>query len=106
MPVLTYTEGNIPTSEQFRKDLEDASKRANPVDDLLELAGLLQAYEHQYGMKSEEFYRKFQAGQLDDELQHCMKWAAFYDTYLRTRRVLELSLMRSAVTVQEMELAA
>ncbi len=38
MPVLTYTEGNIPTSEQFRKDLEDASKRANPVDDLLEIA--------------------------------------------------------------------
>ena len=106
MPVISYTEGNIPTPEQFSKDLAEAIGKANPVDDLLELADLLQGFEQQYGMKSEDFHRQFQAGQLDDELQHCMKWEAFYDAYLRTRRVLELSLMRSAVAVQEMELAA
>ncbi len=40
-------------------------------------------------MTSAEFYQKFQAGQLDDELQHCMEWAALYDAYLRTRNVLK-----------------
>jgi len=106
MPVLTYTEGNIPTSEQFRKDLEDASKRANPVDDLTELVEALQEFEREYGLDSADFYKQFQAGQLDDELQHCMEWAALYDAYLRTRKVLKLALIQSAAVIRELELAA
>jgi len=106
MPVLSYTEGNIPTSEQFSKELADAIKRSNPVDDLVELVDALQEFEQEYGLDSADFYQKYQAGQLDDELQHCMEWAALYDTYLRTRKVLKLALMRSAAVIRELELAA
>ncbi len=106
MPVLTYTEGNIPTSEQFSKDLADAMQRANPVDDLAELVEALQEFEQEYGLDSADFYQKFQAGQLDDELQHCMEWAALYDAYLRTRKVLKVALTRSAAVIRELELAA
>jgi len=34
---------------------------------------------------------------LDDELQHCVEWAAVYQLFLQTQQVLEAALMRAAV---------
>ncbi len=108
MPELVYTKDAIPTSEQFRADLEHAMKMANPVDDLLELADELREFETQYNMRSEEFYTRFQAGVLDDELQHCMEWAAAYDMFVKTRRLIEATMMRAAVRLmpQQEEIVA
>jgi len=106
MPILKYTQETMPSSEQFSKDLAQAISDANPVDDLLELSDLLKEFEEQYGMDSAQFYLQYQAGRLDDELQHCMEWAAIYDTYLRTRRLLESALLRPVVAGQKVKLAA
>lgn len=98
MPKLTY-KGALPTPEEFKRDIADAVMNANPIDDLLELANDLHQYELKYGLTSEEFYQGYQAGMLNDELQHCMRWAAIYRMFVKTKRQLENALMRTAIRV-------
>jgi hypothetical protein len=70
---------------------------ANPVDDLLELANRLWRFEEPYELPSADFYRAYQAGALDDKLQHCIQWAATYETFVQTKRKLASALMRAVV---------
>ena len=53
-----------------------------------------------YQMRSADFYKKYQAGSLEDELQHCLEWVTTYDFFLKTKRKLETALMRAAVQSQ------
>jgi len=95
MPELIFD--ILPSSEEFRRAVAQSIAMANPVDDLLELADRLREYEGKYGMSSAEFYRRYQAGVLDDELQHCVEWAAAYDLFVKIRRLVEATLMRAAI---------
>lgn len=97
MPKLNY-KNELPSPEEFQKALAQAIANTNPVDDLLELAGDLWNYEQKYQLTSTDFYEQYQAGSLDDELQHCVEWAATYDFFLQTKRKLEAALMRAALT--------
>ena len=96
MSTLIY-KGALPSPEEFERDIAEALKNANPVDDLLELANELHAFEHKYQMSSSDFYLQYQAGVLDDELQHCMEWAAIYDMFTDTKKRIESALMRAAI---------
>jgi hypothetical protein len=96
VPKLIY-ENELPSSDKFQKALAQAMSNTNPVDDLLELANDLWEFEQKYGMSSAEFYGKYQAGSLDDELQHCLEWVATYDFFIKTKRKLEAALMRAAI---------
>ena len=97
MPTLSYTHETMPkSSEEFQRDLAEAMAASNPIDDLLELAADLRCFEEKYAMASDEFYRRFQAGKMGDDLD-IMEWAAVYDIYQRTRRKIELALMRAGV---------
>lgn len=100
MSTLIY-KGGLPTPEEFKHDLAEALANVNPVDDLLELGEDLRHYELKYGLSSEEFYRGYQAGILNDELQHCMRWAAIYKMFVKTKRQLENALMRLAVQSED-----
>jgi hypothetical protein len=64
----------------------------------------LSAYEEKYGMPSEEFYAKYQAGVLDDELQHCMEWVSAYESFTEIRSGIECVLTRNAISqpIEEM----
>ncbi len=86
MPKLSYTAETMPSSEEFQRQLAQAFAEANPVDDLLMLAEELHQYENRYGMTSAEFFRQFQAGALDDELQHCIEWAADYTSFVELKQ--------------------
>ncbi len=98
MPTLSYTQETMPkSSEEFQRQLAEATAASNPIDDLLELAAELRCYEEKYEMASDEFYRKYKAGVLNEELQHCMEWASFYRMYSKTRRAIENALVRAAV---------
>ena len=88
---------HLPTQEEFAQALSQAMSMANPVDDLLELFERLHAFEQKYGLSSAEFFQKYQAGELPEPLQHCIEWAALYDLFLKTKRVLEATLMRAAI---------
>lgn len=96
MPELAFDSG-LPSSDEFRQALAQAITMANPIDDLLELANRLREYEQQYNMTSADFYQHYQAGTLDEELQHCTEWAAVYDLFVKTRRMVEATLMRVAI---------
>lgn len=105
MPKLIY-ENELPSSEEFQKALRQAMANTNPVDDLLDLANELWAYEQKYQMSSADFYEKYQAGLLDDVLQHCVEWVATYDFFMKTKRKLESALMRAAIQPESSELAS
>ena len=45
-----------------------------------ELAAQLAAYEHQYEMASEDFYRRFSAGDLGDEMDY-VEWSILYELH-------------------------
>ncbi len=102
MPKLIF-KNQLPSTEEFQKLLAQAMAETNPVDDLLELSHTLREYEQKYQLSSVDFYEKYQAGALDDELQHCVEWAVTYEFFLKTKRQLEMALMRVAVQPQFVE---
>ncbi|MEA3339785.1 MAG: hypothetical protein U9R15_07450 [Chloroflexota bacterium] len=93
---LTFTQDNLPTSEEFERMLARTITQSNPVDDMLEIADELGEYEREYGMTSAEFYEQFNRGVLDDELQHCIGWAGAFEIFTKLKRVVEAALMREA----------
>ncbi len=51
----------------------------------------LSAYEEQYHLSSQEFYQRFQAGELGDEMEY-VEWSVFWDMYQAAeRRLAELT---------------
>ena len=102
MPSITY-QGKLPPPGEFQNGMADAMANANPVDDLLELANGLWQFEEQYRLPSADFYSAYQAGTLDEDLQHCIKWAATYETFVKTKRKLESVLMRAVVQPEMLE---
>ena len=105
MSELTY-KGGLPSSDEFRRALNDSLTMTNPIDDLLTLADRLRGFEQKYNLTSADFYRQYQAGTLDDELQHHVEWAAVYDLFVKIKRVLEATLMRAAIQPGLSEIAA
>jgi hypothetical protein len=105
MAELTFT-NSLPSSGEFRQALAQAIAMTNPVDDLLALSSRLREYEQKHHISSGDFYQRYQAGTLDEELQHCIEWAAVYDLFLKTRRILEATLMRAAMLPELGEVAA
>jgi hypothetical protein len=83
MPELTF-KGGLPSQAVFYQVLAEAITAANPVDDLWILAAQLHEYEQKNGMPSASFHSRFEAGALDDALQHATEWAATYDLFLKT----------------------
>jgi hypothetical protein len=96
MPRLNFKD-KLPPEGEFQKALSAAMAQSNPVTDLLELANDLWEFEQKYQLSSADFYEQYQAGSLDDELQHCTEWAITYDLFMKTRRKVEAALMRTAI---------
>ena len=105
MPEVTFV-GSAPTPAEFQQALAEAMSATNPIDDLLMLAGRLGEYERKYRMPSANFALRYQDGKLDDEMQHCIEWAATYDLFVKTKRVVEATLMRAAVQPELAEVMA
>jgi hypothetical protein len=101
MPTLSYTHETMPkSSEEFQRQMAEAMAAANPIDDLMELAVELRGFEQQYRMTSEEFYRKFNAGEIGDDIDF-FDWNATHRMYLRLRKSIEAALVRAAVAYTE-----
>ena len=54
-----------------------------------ELETDLQAFEQQYQLSSEEFYRQFKTGPLGDDVDF-VEWSAFYQMWLDLQKRLTL----------------
>lgn len=51
-----------------------------PLAEKKDLEKRLASYEAQYGMDSADFYRRFRAGELGDEMDF-VEWSVFYEVY-------------------------
>lgn len=54
-----------------------------------DLEARLSAYEEQFNMSSEEFYRRFRAGELGDGIDF-VEWSVFYEMYQAILERLEV----------------
>jgi len=101
MATLSYTQETMPkSSEEFQRQLAAAMAESNPIDGLLELAEELRGFEKQYEMPSEEFHRRFNTGEIGDDIDF-FDWDATYRMYLRLRKAIETALVRAAVVYTE-----
>ena len=62
--------------------------------EVAELETDLKLYERQYQMSSAEFYPKFRAGQLGDDIDF-VEWSSFYQMWSSVRERLEILLSNS-----------
>jgi PHD/YefM family antitoxin component YafN of YafNO toxin-antitoxin module len=53
---------------------------------LAETMRVLRRYEKKYGMKSAEFYRRFQTGELGEDERDYFDWRVEYNSYRRLKR--------------------
>ena len=89
MPKLHFSKENMPqSSEEFRQILREAWEKFNPIDDFVEVIRELTLLEQRYGMTSQDFYAKFQSGELEDESDF-FHWATQYEIYLEIKETLE-----------------
>ncbi len=77
-------------SEVVDRSLEKiiAIEKDEAQQKLTELGQRLQAYEIQYQLSSSEFYRRFQAGEMGDEMDF-VEWSIFYEMYVSVQKRLE-----------------
>ena len=54
-----------------------------------DLEARLSAYEKQFNMSSQEFYRRFRAGELGDGMDF-VEWSVFYEMYQAIRQRLDV----------------
>ena len=94
MPRAEFGPGDkLPHPEQLAADLWKEAADESPVVALRRLVTNLADFERQYGMRSEDFYAKFQTGQMGDE-HEIMVWAAKYEMYTRLKDKIEQGLER------------
>lgn len=80
----------------YRSDVIDRSldklimlERAAARRQLADLQGRLRAFEERYQMSSEDFYRRFRAGELGDAAD-LVEWSVFYEMWVSVRERLEV----------------
>lgn len=72
-----------------------ALKRDTARRQFADLQGRLQAFEQQCHMSSEDFYRRFRAGELGDAMD-IVEWSVFYKMWESVRTRLEMLEAASA----------
>ena len=89
MPKVKFTKKNMPTSgKALVKALREAAKTTTPIDDLIELTRELVQMEIKYKMSSDEFYKKFQKGEMGDSME-IMEWATSFEMQKSLKQGLE-----------------
>lgn len=63
----------------------------SPVDALVAVAKRLSFHEHRHGMASEDFYDKYEKGELQDSVDF-VEWANDYQHYIAIRLKIEKHL--------------
>lgn len=91
MPVLEFTSKNLPSPEEFRRLHRELVEAYDPLEELLRLEREFAEIEKTYQMSSEDFYQRYQAGEMGDDMVF-IHWAGKYTLYLRLKRAISNSL--------------
>lgn len=91
MPKLRYTSEQLPTPEEFTRQLREARDTYDPLEELLTLERELLLQEQQHGLSSAEFHARFLAGEGGDT-PDVIAWAGRYEAYLALKAAISESL--------------
>ena len=89
MSIIKFTQQTMPQSgEELKQILKTILDKTSPLDDFIQIIKDLNQLEQRYQMPSEEFYLRFQRGELGDSLDF-IRWANRYEIYQETKADLE-----------------
>lgn len=89
MPVITLNSQTMPQSgEALRGILQKALDNASPVEDFIQIVRDLTRFEVQYKLDSQEFFARFQRGELGDRIDY-IRWANKYEIYQEMKGSIE-----------------
>lgn len=91
MPTIEFNQNNQPSVAELRQLLQDAEENYDPIEELLHLERQLAQLEQAHDLTSVEFYRRYQAGEMGDDVAF-VAWAGRYRLYLRLKRTISNSL--------------
>ncbi len=74
---------------------KETTEYSSPVDALVAVTKRLSVYENRHSLASEEFYNKYQRGQMEDSVDF-VEWANDYQHYVALRLEIEKHLRRVA----------
>ncbi len=85
MPALHFTQENMPQStEEFKRILAKSLENTRPMDDFVGLVRRLTLLEQKYGLASDEFYARYQRGEMGDSME-IMEWVSVYEIFRETK---------------------
>ena len=87
MSNIEFSEGNLPSVEEFVRRLQEAKLQYDPVDKLLALERELAALEQQHHIASDEFFRRYQVGEMGDATEY-VRWAGRYRLYQNLKEMI------------------
>ncbi|HEY85840.1 MAG TPA: hypothetical protein G4N96_12105 [Chloroflexi bacterium] len=86
MPTIKFTSQTMPQSgKELTQRLQTALRNSSPLDDFIQLVKDLKQLETQYQMDSEEFFDRFQRGDMGDQITF-IRWANKYEIYANNTR--------------------
>jgi hypothetical protein len=89
MPRVKFTAATMPKSgEELKQALNMALEKTRPLDEFIQGIRSLAQWELQYGISSESFFARFEAGELGDEID-LLRWATAYEVYQESKAELE-----------------
>lgn len=89
MSIVKFTSVTMPkSSEELKQALNIALEKTRPLDEFVQGIRNLAQWELQYGMSSESFFARFEAGELGDEID-MIRWATAYEVYQESKAELE-----------------
>ena len=91
MSTIEFNQENKPSVAELRQLLQDGEANYDPIEELLHLERQLAQLEQTHGLASVDFYRRYQAGEMGDDLT-LIVWNGRYRLYLRLKESTANSL--------------
>ena len=89
MPRVKFTKENMPKERgALVKALREAAETTTPIDDLVELTRDMVRLEVKYNISSEEFYKKYNKGEMGDKME-IIRWAGWYEMHKEIKGSLD-----------------
>ena len=89
MPIAHEVAYERRSAAEIVKTLHEQAATYDPLDKLLQLQRDLFRLEQKHSLPSDEFYRRYQTGQMGDDVE-IIGWARRYRLFLELRAVIAL----------------
>jgi len=89
MAIYKYSKQSPPQSAQeLQRILDESVRNLSPLDEFTQIIRQLAQLEISYQMGSQEFYARFQRGEMGDEIEF-VRWANQYEIYQEAKAELD-----------------